>query len=232
VARERAGVAVEPLAITATLWGRIILPVEGYVHLDALLAWAVCHVEGRPPALDEEQLAPVEIPVARSACDRYYLASASVSVVRERELRWKNKRFPVEWWQTLGGGKSARRVQTSAGPSKGFRVPVEAQHLEGDRLTWWCVGDRPEVERLLSVVTHVGRHRGCGEGEVRGWGVEPCEPWGSGFPVVDAEGQPLRHLPADEELVTGEHLMRIGVLEPPYWTASAEEPIVAPPRRW
>lgn len=223
---------MEALKITALLWGRIILPTEGYVHLDALLAWAVCHLDCRPPALDEEQLADVEIPVSMSDCGRYYLASASVSTVRQRELRYVHKRFPAEWWQALGGGKSAQRVQTNAGPSKGFRVPVEATFLEGDVLTWWCAGVRDDVARLLDVVTHVGRRRAVGEGEVRSWTVEPCTPWGPGFPVVDTEGRPLRHLPADEGLVTGDHLMRIGTLTPPYWMASAEEPIVAPPRRW
>jgi CRISPR type IV-associated protein Csf3 len=218
----------EPLEVTAILWGRLILPSVGYVHLDALLAWAAWARSGEPPALDETHLQQIEIPVQRSACGRYHLASASKCDVRQREKRWLNKRFPVEYWQALGAGKSASRIQTSSGPSKGFRIPMEAQHLEGHRIAWWCVGERAEIEALLQLVTHVGRRRAVGEGEVREWRVEPCEPWGPGFPVVDVEGRPLRHLPLGDALVTGEHVPRIGTLTYPYFAKWTEEPIAAP----
>lgn len=220
---------MEPLIVAARLRGRVILPMTGYVHLDALLAWAVCYVECRPPALDEDQLRPVKIPVERSACGRYHLCSASVSKLRQRELRWINKRFPIEWWQALGAGRSAKRVQINAGPSKGFRVPVEAVHLKGDALLWWCVGERGAIERLLEVVTHVGRRRAVGEGEVVEWHVAECEPWGDGFPVLGSDGEALRHLPPGVEGL-GQHVLRIGTLTYPYWLRSAEELIVAPSR--
>lgn len=219
---------MEPLEVTALLWGRLILPSGGYMHLDGLLAWAVWARSGEPPALDETQVRPIEIPVQRSACGRYHLASASSCAVRMREKRWLNKRFPVEMWQMLGAGKSANRIQISAGPSKGFRIPMEAQHLEDHRITWWCIGERAEIEALLSLVTHLGRRRGVGEGEVREWRVEPCEPWGPGFPVVDSEGSPLRHLPLEDSLITGPHVPRIGTLTYPYHAKHTEGPIAAP----
>ena len=222
---------MEPLAITARLWGRLILPTEGYVHLDALLAWAVCQVECRPPVLDSDAVPPVEIPIARSACGRYHLCSASVSTTRQREARWVNKRFPVEWWQMLGAGPTANRIQTNAGPSKGFRFPVEAAFLEDDALRWWCVGDRTRVGELLELVTHIGRRRAVGEGEVRAWSVEPCEPWGDGFPVLGPAGEVLRHLPHDTEGV-GEHVPRIGCVTFPYWLRTEEDSILAPAPRW
>lgn len=221
---------MEPLRITATLWGRLILPREGYVHLDGMLAWTRCAIECRPPVLDAEQIADVEIPIQRSACGRYHLCSASVSTRRQREKRHIQKRFPVEWWQHLGG-KGAERIQISAGPSKGFRFPVEATFLDDDALVWWCVGEREEIARLLAVVTHVGRRRAVGEGEVRTWTVEPCEPWGPGFPVLGPEGEAMRHLPLDVEGV-GAHVPRIGVVSYPYWLHAREEGIAAPVPRF
>ena len=218
---------MEPLKITAELYGRVMLPREGVIHLDALLMAAVARVEGRPPPLDETQLEEIPIPVAKSACGSYYLASASVGAVRARELRWINKRFPIAEWQQLGGGKSAQRVQLSAGPSKSFRIPAEAHRVEGDRLLWWCVGERAPIERLLSAITSVGRLRGHGEGEVRRWIVEPCEPWGEGFPVLSPEGAALRTLPLDTPGL-GAHVPRFGNLAPPYWRRSTEEPVAAP----
>ena len=216
---------MEPLEITAELGGRLILPHEGYIHIDALLAWAVTVRDDYALALDEEQLRPVEIPVQRSACGRYHMASASVCDVRLREKRYIHQRFPVEHWQSLGGGKSVNRIQINAGPSKGFRVPVEAQHLEGRLLTWWCIGERDEITELLALVTHVGRRRAVGEGEVREWRVEPCESWGEGFPVM-RDGAPLRHLP--DKPIDGPHMLRIGNISYPYWRRSTEELIIAP----
>lgn len=218
---------MEPLEIRAELYGRVMLPAEGVIHLDALLMAAVARIECRPLALDETQLAEIPIPVARSACGRYYLASASVSHVRAREVRWINKRFPIAEWQQLGAGKSAQRVQVSAGPSKSFRTPAEAHRLEGDQLTWWCVGERDAIDRLLGAITSVGRLRGHGEGEVRTWAVEPCEPWGEGFPVLSADGSALRTLPLDTPGL-GEHVPRFGNLAPPYWRRTTEELVAAP----
>lgn len=216
-----------PLEITATLMGRLVLPTEGYVHLDGILAWAVCALDLRPPALDEEQLdREIEIPIARSECGRYHLCSVSQADVRAREVRWLNKRFPVEWWQAIGGGKSAQRIQINAGPSKGFRVPIQATHLADDRLTWWCLGDAPEIERLLSVVTHVGRRRAVGEGEVRDWSVRAVEPW-PGFPVW-RDDQPLRALPHDDDRVSAQHVMRMGRLTFPYWLKAENDLVTVP----
>lgn len=217
---------MEPLEVTATLWGRVILPPYGHIHLDALLAWAVCESEMRPPALDEEQITAVEIPIERSECGRFHLCSSSSSTTRERDKRWLNKRFPIGEWQMLGGGKSAQRVQTGAGPSKGFRVPVEAVFLDGDRLTWWCVGERAPIERLLRAVTHVGRRRAVGEGEVREWSVSPCEAW-PGFPIL-RDGAPLRPLPYDDGRVTGAHVLRMGRYTFPYWLRALEDLVAVP----
>jgi CRISPR type IV-associated protein Csf3 len=217
---------VEPLKITAELYGRVLLPREGVIHLDALLMAAVARVEMLPLVLDEERMAEIPIPVAKSECGRYYLASASVQKVQKHESRWINKRFPIAEWQQLGGGKSAQRVQLSAGPSKNFRLPAEAHHIEGQRLTWWCVGDRERITYLLGAITSVGRLRGHGEGEVRSWTVEPCEPW-EGFPVLSPDGAALRTLPLDTPRL-GEHVPRFGNLAPPYWRRSTEEPVAAP----
>lgn len=217
-----------PLEVTATLYGRVILPRAGYVHLDGLLAWAAWARSGDPPALDETQIVRYPIPVAESECGRYHLASASACAVRFREKRYVNKRFPVAEWQMLGGGKSANRIQINAGPSKGFRIPLEAHHLEDHEIRWWCIGDRDEIEALLSLVTHVGRLRGHGEGEVREWRVEPCKPWGDGFPVL-RDGRPLRHLPLDTPGL-GEHLPQFGTLTYPYHSVHLEEPIAGPMR--
>lgn len=212
----------EPLEVVATLYGRVMLPSYG-VHLDALLMAAVARIEMLPPLVDPADAVDIPIPVERSACGRYYLASASSCRVVGRDVRHINKRFPIAEWQQLGGGKSAQRIQLSAGASKSFRIPTEAHRVEGQRITWWCVGEREEIARLLSVITSVGRLRGHGEGEVRAWTVEPCEPW-PGFPVLGREGEALRNLPLDTPGL-GAHVPRFGNLTPPYHLRTTEQPI-------
>src|SRR5690606_8508703 len=69
-----------PLRITARLMGPIVVS-DPPVHLDALLTMAVAKREGRPPvcapidvlrAMRED---PIALPLARSSCGRFYLAT-------------------------------------------------------------------------------------------------------------------------------------------------------------
>lgn len=214
-----------PLRVTARLWGRLMLPHEGVLYLDALLMAARARLDCMPPITDESQIVEIPIPVAKSSCGRYYLASASIARVVERETRHVNKRFPTAEWQQLGGQK-ANRVQLSAGPSKHFRTPTEAHRLEADELVWYCVGDADQIRELLASITALGRLRGHGEGEVREWRVEPCETW-HGFPVLAVDGAALRTLPLDTEGLRA-HYRRQGNLLPPYWRRSTETEVAAP----
>lgn len=226
-----------PLRIVARLRNHVVMPAEGYIHLDALLAWAQCVDEGRPPALDEDMLAPVEIPVQRSACGRVHLCSVSYGHVEARETRYVHKRFPVEQWQLLGGGKSAQRVGTSAGPSKSWRVPLEAQWTR--ELQWYAVGDADRIEQLLGLVGYLGRRRAAGAGELEriyaddgssrpAWHIEPVEPWGPGFPVVSAAGEAMRPLPMDWPGLDV-YVPRQQRLTYPYWLRLDEDVVATPP---
>lgn len=213
-----------PLQITAQLRGAISLP-EHMLALDGLLAYAVAQRSGRPPPRTAGDCEPVEIPIAREPGGRFHLCTVAMFAAEQAELRWVNRRAPIDRYQELGDTK-IRRVQITAGPDKSYRLPLETFHTEHDQLLWYAIGDAPAVEDLLGDVGYLGKRRAVGLGRVVEWRVEACEPWGDGFPVV-RDGQPLRPLPLDWPGLA-DPPVAYRTLTYPYWDHTREEPCAVP----
>lgn len=213
-----------PLKVTARLAGPVCMP-ERQVGLDGLLAAAVCVRDGIAPALTSADLVDVEIPVQRSGCGRYYLSSVGEYEPEAYALRYLNKRSPVEQFQTIGS-HAIKRVDITSGVNKSYRIPLETVYLVDDLVTWWCVGDRDAIERLLPLITHLGKKRSVGLGRVASWAVGPTDGW-PGFPVLRA-GKPLRNLPADLAGVSNDADRAYAVMTPPYWRHEMEELCAVP----
>lgn len=213
----------EPLRVEAHLGGALAT-VERVIALDSILAAAVALRDALPPPASASECRPIEIPIAREPDGRFHLASFAVADGEEYERRWINRRFPIAEAQQLGNDK-LRRITLSTGPTKSYRMPMETRHVVGDTLTWWCVGEADRIRGLLDIVGYVGKKRSVGNGKVREWRVEPCEPW-EGFPVV-REGQPLRPLPLDWPGLV-DPTPTPGVLTYPYWDWSRREDLAAP----
>lgn len=210
---------ITPFEVTAYLTGAISLP-HGPMALDSLIAAAVCMREGITPAMRSEDLRPVEIPIAREPAGRFHLASFSVGTFEHFGVRWVTRRFPIAEAQSLGDGR-LRRINIAGGPCRNYRIPLEAGHLQHDRLRWFALGDVERVKALLSLISYLGKKRGVGLGRVLRWEVAAVPPW-SGFPVVSPGGKPLRTLPVDwPGLVDAELGHR--TLTFPYWRREAEE---------
>jgi len=204
----------DALHVRADIQGPIRLPAPA---LDALLGAVVVLRDGVSPAAHEAEVVPLSIPIAREPGGRFYLASFGQCLPESRELRYQHKRFPVEEAQMFG--RDIKRVQINAGPAKSCRIPYDTALLAGDRVDWWCIGDAEEMSALLSHVSHLGKRRGVGLGQVRRWHVEPCDPWGVGFPVV-RDGTALRTLPADWPDLRDDAPRGYGVIDMPYWMQS------------
>lgn len=213
---------MKPLRVTAKLRRAIVL--SRPIHLDALLGSAVVLTEDIPRAAKASECVDLPLPLARER--GVWLASAAKYAVEEHELAWVNKRFPTDMAQQLGDS-SVRSIQITAGINKSYRLPLDVCHLEQDQLVWWCIGEQVEVERLLRVVAYLGSKRRFGYGEVMRWDVEPCEPWGDGFPVL-CDGIPTRNLPADWPGVSPDAERAYAVVSPPYWDRSSEVLAVVP----
>lgn len=213
-----------PIRIIADMMSRTVVSDDG-LHLDSLLMAAVAKRDGLPPLLSQRQAIdaePLQIPIALSPCGRYYLATSALGHVEARENRYVNRRFPLHESIALGD-ESFKRVMLSSGSCKGFRVPVESSHV--DRWTWYAVGDLEAVRELVPLVTRLGKRRSVGEGLVRAWTVEKCEPWAGAFPVLDVDGMPLRNVPLDTPGLSDRYVARIGRLRPPYWLRHDEHEV-------
>jgi CRISPR type IV-associated protein Csf3 len=214
---------VIPIRITATLDGGIQLS-QGPVAIDALLAWVVCKLEDRPP-ITAGDVPDVAIPVAKENLGRFYMASFAMSEWELYERRFVQRKFPVGPAQRLAVEKF-KRINVSAGPQKSYRIPGQIAHAVDDTLTWYAVADDEAVRDLLRFVTHLGKRRAAGRGKVRCWTVDPCEPWGAGFPV-ERDGKPLRNLPVDwPGLVSPLHAY--ATMSYPYWDHTREETCAVP----
>lgn len=211
-----------PLRIEATLSRSIVLGRP--IHLDGLLGHAIVTIEDLPRATSAKECVGLPIPLAEQG--GVYLASAAEYAVEEHELAWVNKRFPTDMAQQLGD-ESIRSIQITAGINKSFREPLAVSHLEHDRIVWWAIGDQPEIRRLLSAVAYLGGKRRFGYGEVKRWSVEPCEPWGEGFPVV-RDGKPLRNLPMNWPGLGPDVEHAYAVVRPPYWDRGSAVLAVVP----
>lgn len=213
----------QPLVVRCALTSPLVSP-ERTIALDSLLAFAAVRRTGQPIASSAHECVPVEIPIERSRCGRFHLASFAQFEIEKRSASFTNKRFPIREAQSMS---TMTRVQESTGACKGFRIPRE--HLHVDKLEWYCVGDLVRIRDLLCDVTSIGKKRGVGMGEIvmGSWNVETIDPW-DGFPVL-RDGVPLRPLPLDWPGLRDceESYCRITY---PYWDKSREDLWATQPR--
>lgn len=205
---------MKPLHVVARLAGAVCLP-QGPIALDALLTWAEAMRQKLPPPTRADECRALPLPIAKSPCGRYWLASFGQYEVEEREVDWTNRRYPVPEAQNMASPKF-KRIQITAGLCKSYRIPRERMHLVDDRIDWWCVGDADAVRDLLGLVHYVGKKRLVGLGRVREWAVSECEPW-DGFPGL-VGGMPTRSLPLDTVGVKTGASRAYARLLPPYWS--------------
>jgi hypothetical protein len=216
-----------PMMVTAKLDGPIVLT-QHPPALDALLAYAIAQELGLPPLEAQGDEPPqIEIPIARSPCGRYHLATFGIGRTERSELSYFTRKFPIEVGQAIGNAK-LNTIEVSSGRNKSFRLPQERMHLEDDRLIWFAIGHVPEVRALLSWVTRLGRKRSQGAGRVAFWEVTEVKAWGLGFPCVTPEGRALRPLPLDDARVDRNNPRERLVPSFPYFERWREEECFAP----
>lgn len=219
--------ASEALVINATLTSPMAVPLFP-INLDGLLAAMVCAKQGLVAGVGEWQ--DVEIPVERSVCGRYHMASVGHWVSLGSVGGYTQKRAPVTEYIKYGDSK-LRTVNTAAGPNKGCRIPQPKALLE--QMRWWCIGEAEAIMDLLCLVTHLAKKRSVGHGAVGKWEVtQYTKPW-DGFPVMRPDGTPMRNLPLDTPGLGPETAAGVGPLTYPYWDQTrAIEVAQAPAVDW
>jgi len=133
-----------------------------------------------------------------------------------------NKRFDQQFAYLVDFEGRRGKVLIEKGRYKAYHMPVfyhTALWVE-----WYCVGDKAEIEHLLSTVTHIGKKTSQGWGRISRWQIAPCaEDWSvwkddklmRGIPIEDTQdGEPFR-------------LMLYGI-RPSYWKSSNQQPLAMP----
>ena len=213
-----------PLRVTARFASPLAVPLFP-VALDALLASVVCDRAGYVAGVGEWH--DVEVPIQRSSCGRFHMASVGHYRVARSVQGHIHKRSPVPE-MTMVGSSTMRSINTATGLNKSFRLPLPLALVSAEGMHWWTIADADVIRPLVEGVRHIGKKRSAGRGRVAGWTVEPCEPW-PGFPVLRPDGTPMRALPPDYPGVFPGPWLGFGPLSYPYWDQARAQPVVQPP---
>lgn len=216
---------MKPLRVHITLRTPMMEP-GNLFHLDGLLAaLRVQRAEADHGAVDPRDWQH-DLPLARytSPSGSWVFQASVFRLKREGEARL---------WPISGGINTTTAAEHRAagvlllrsgkpnpagGHFKGsfFNKPILWTELEA-----WCIGDKAQVESLLSECRQVGGRRGTGFGRVETITVEEVDEaacrWFDRALPADYSG------PGQEELVG-----MIGGLRPPYWDRTLHEPMCVP----
>lgn len=205
--------------VTAHMAGPILADYD--VHLDALVIWSAAKDLDLPPpqrSTPIEDLADVPVPITYVERDgiRVYRCSAW-------DLPAEAAPYRHHWCRRRDGGDVhwlRRAFNPAYGPGRdlmrrghGWAVPRLSWLLESTDVDW--------LTRLLQRITHIGRLRSHGLGEIDRW--EICPDDGDPFEV---DGVITRALPAtwaDTDVPS----VRLAV-SPPYWHPARHIDAIAP----
>jgi len=217
--------AMSTLLVTAHLATPYIPAPQGNdIHLDSLLGAALLQDLPAPVFFPAHSAAVIPIPLAllwQSEGGLPLWAATPLWPVGEAFIgrEYWHKRYPSD----RADLSLKRAALTSAGRWKEYRTPVNA--VTGNAVAGICVGVQSEVERLLTLITHVGKKGSIGYGRVGRWGV-------SAIPLEEGRQSCLigRPLPVSCPLASGlqgRFEPRLG-WTPPYWYVPWHEPCLIP----
>ena len=165
----------KPLRVVAQLRPGAHVVSYDPVNLDSLLCWAVMHEATQGAGLPNTP-EPYALPAPLSvlwrnddylplyAAQSFYPVGESAS-----DVHYYHKRAPEGQFSKPNAKDGSMRIETIKGRWMERRIPVPTfTTLE---IEAFCVGDANENARLLHLVSHVGKRRATGMGEVAAWRV-------------------------------------------------------------
>lgn len=199
---------MQNLKITAYMQTGKVATTDLFLPLDSILAETWIY-ENHPEVLEISQssIKPEELIVAelpfekRGEGDKWYWAcSFACGKPKAEERIYWHKRFDFDLGiKYIDFGNRRGKVDVKSGQYKNYRMPIITYLIP--KLEWYAVGDRAEIERLLSGVTHIGKKRSQGFGRVSRWTVKEWpEDLSSLRAIPDPEGEEMG-------------------IRPPYWLA-------------
>lgn len=133
-----------------------------------------------------------------------------------------NKRFDSKFADMVDFGKRRGKVLIEQGKYKAYHMPIF--YRAALWIEWYCIGDKQEIEHLLSTVTHVGKKGSQGWGRVSRWEIESIsEDWS-----VWRDGQLMRGIPPDDLLDNKPFNLLFYGIRPSYWKKENQMPLAMP----
>jgi len=229
-AERYAALPKEPLEIRLTIYGVF----GGYdpLALDGLLAWCVVHEathgRGLPNAEDGYDI-PLPLACLWRSHEGFPLWAATQfwpSGHAYDDVSYYHKKAQRGEWTRTKRGRFT--ITNMTGRYVERRVPMPT-HLANHWVAW-CLGNPEEIARLLEMLTHIGKRRAAGYGEIRQWVIlsaSEFSPIRNGVlvraipaaAVPEMEGWPSGIIPAGQPVLVG-------------WTPPLWKPALFAPGWW
>lgn len=213
----------EPLRITAWLQcgvnGEKQFPFDQILfHLAMRDAYGV-----EPASTPLAELGVEAVPLPLSVCNPgpqwYYAAShAQWSLPYAEMTTYWHKRFDISFVELLDPRGKQRTIRVDAMRFKSYRMPQFLRHALS--VTWFAVGDRIEIARLLRLLTHIGKKTSQGDGAIL---ETHLEPWPEDWSVWGPQAKLMRNIPADYGPIMG--------IRPSYWDRINQTHCLSPDAR-
>jgi len=214
----------EPLKITAHMQCGIItdpfLPIDGVLYYQVMREQLGEQIMTLPR---QSYGGPVDhnLPLKQINSHRrdwFYAASFAVWPPHtcEGTDHW-NKRIDMSLIDLIDWQGKKARFDVAAGRYKSYHMPVF--YRAALSVSWYVVGDKAEIARLLLFVTNLGKKTGQGWGAINRWEVESVsEDWS----LWSATGRLMRAIPSTDTAAP------IYGLRPSYWLPKHQFPCRLP----
>jgi CRISPR type IV-associated protein Csf3 len=170
------------------------------------------------------QIATLPLDITHPGWHNWYYQCSWAQWSHEIEGRdYWNKRFDSGFADLVNFGKKMGVVIIEKGRYKAYHHPFF--YRVSNFVEWYCVGDKVEIELLLSTVTHIGKKSSQGWGRVWKWEIVSI---GNDWHLW-RDGQLMRGVPAEDVADAGKPF-NVGVygIRPSYWKQSNQMTLVMP----
>ena len=134
-----------------------------------------------------------------------------------------NKRFDTGYASLVDFDGRRGKILIEEGKYKAYHMPIF--YRAALWVEWYCVGDRAEIEHLLSTATHIGKKGAQGWGRVVQWEIAPhANDWS-----VVRDGRLMRGVPIDDAQALSVQFGRAHYgIRPSYWNRSNQMWLAVP----
>jgi CRISPR type IV-associated protein Csf3 len=222
----------EPLQITAILRTAVIA--DQWLPLDGLLLYQQTRDDLGAPAMTTpgasglaqpkgEKMKGGKLPIKTvHGKEWYYRCSWAQWGANIDGRDYWNKRYDNALSDFVSFGDRRGTVNNLAGRYKAYHQPVFYRSALWVR--WYCMGDKVEIERLLSALTHVGKKYAQGWGRVACWEVQPIsDDWS-----IWRYGKLMRGIPSFDKPPDYPGNLALYGIRPSYWDKRNQIMVVVP----